>query len=237
MKYSHKHPPFWLDDISVLYDTDNLMEILPRKHFDLNRTLNAILRFSIYYACLVYLFNQNQSVFCIPLITVIVTIALYKINSNGSTSDENESDGINETSLDVKDTIHIDEKGKKTVESCNLPTKDNPFMNLNMYDIGNKDSYGACPTYNNTKLQKKIDKLFEESMFMDTNDIFKHNNSQNRFYTMPNTQPANDTDSFMKWLYLTPPTCKQNNPYACLDSLGRGGNKTPGTGSGQSVSS
>jgi hypothetical protein len=232
---NHKYPPFWLNDFSILFDTQSMTEFLPRNHYDLNRKLNALLRFSIYYACIVSLINQNKQIFFVPIITMIVTIFFYKTQTK---------DHIQAT-IDEEDTI-LDYKEERThlstkkdtpqklpeanpSESCVIPTKDNPFMNLNVYDI-NTSTKKACPSYNNRKIQKKIDTIFESGMYLDTTDLFKHNNSQNRFYTMPNTQPAADVDTFKKWLYLTPPTCKQNNPYACLDSLGRGGNKSAGTG-------
>ena len=60
---NHKYPPFWLNDFSILFDTQSMTEFLPRKHYDLNRKLNALLRFSIYYACIVYLINQNKQIF------------------------------------------------------------------------------------------------------------------------------------------------------------------------------
>ena len=34
--------------------------------------------------------------------------------------------------------------------------------------------------------------------------------SQRQFFTMPWTEIVNDRDSFQKWLYLSPETCKQN---------------------------
>jgi hypothetical protein len=226
MVYSQKKGNFWLDDISIIYDNKYLIEIIPRKHYDLNRKLNAIVRFTIYYSLIMYIVNKNVSVFCIPFICMISTIFIKKMSSNNADYDNDNLTQINT----LREVSHPDNTNKRKlteknrnentkISECNIPTQDNPFMNLNVFDIGNKKTYGACPSYNNPPLQKKINKLFEETMFMDTNDIFKHNNSQNRFYTMPNTEPANDTDSFMKWLYLTPPTCKENNSYACLDNI------------------
>jgi hypothetical protein len=230
---NHKYPPFWLNELSILYDTKSITEFLPRKHYDLNRKLNAVMRFSIYYACLVYLFNQNKQIFFVPIITMLVTLFFFKTRHKDHIQVTVDEDTVvdYQEKRQTKETIDKEVSEIKDTPSCVVPTKDNPFMNLNLYDI-NKQTKKACPSYNNRKLQTKIDTIFESGMYLDTTDIFKHNNSQNRFYTMPNTQPAADVDSFKKWLYLTPPTCKQNNPYACLDSLGRGGNKSAGTGSG-----
>ena len=49
--------PFWFNDISILFNKNYLLEIIPLNSFDFNRKLNSIVRFTIYYAILLYILN------------------------------------------------------------------------------------------------------------------------------------------------------------------------------------
>ena len=60
-----------------------------------------------------------------------------------------------------------------------------------------------------------VENNFEEDLYKDVNDIFGKNNSQRQYYTMPGNSVPNDRDTFMKWCYQTPPTCKEGNGLQC----------------------
>ena len=101
--------------------------------------------------------------------------------------------------------------------NCTKPTIENPFMNFTMTDYMNLDSAGkiydrpeACDP-NDPKIKKEIDKDFNNNLFKDTSDVFGKMNSQRNYYSMPSTQFVNDRESFQKWLYLSPKTCKEDN--------------------------
>ena len=73
---------FWYDDISILYNTNYLLEFIPYREFDFNRKLNAIIRLSIYYSIIAYILSSSKNVLCVPFITLIVTVFLYKNYKN-----------------------------------------------------------------------------------------------------------------------------------------------------------
>ena len=52
--------PFWSDKISILYDKNFLFEIIPKKEYNLNRKLNALLRFTVYYSLIVFLMDTKK---------------------------------------------------------------------------------------------------------------------------------------------------------------------------------
>ena len=54
------YTPFWYNQPNILYEKDNLFEIFPVKEYDMVRKLNAIMRFSIYYTVIVYLYNLKE---------------------------------------------------------------------------------------------------------------------------------------------------------------------------------
>ena len=68
--------PFWLNDISILFNKNYLLEILPLSSYDFNRKLNAVLRFTLYYGILLYLINNDKHVLCLPFVTIIITVYL-----------------------------------------------------------------------------------------------------------------------------------------------------------------
>ena len=55
--------PLWTEKLSILYEKKYIFEIIPNKEFDFNRKLNSLLRLSIYYSTLVYLFDNKKSNF------------------------------------------------------------------------------------------------------------------------------------------------------------------------------
>ena len=112
-------------------------------------------------------------------------------------------------------------------DNCRIPTKDNPFMNPQISDYNTKnDHLSSCTSYNNKGIQRVIEKEFNEDLYRDINDIFGKNNSQRQFYTVPGNSIPNDQDTFAKWLYATPKTCKEGNGLQCAANM-YGVNKGP----------
>lgn len=185
---------FWYNNISILYDKNYILEIIPNRDYDLNRKLNALVRLSIIYGIVSYLFTNNSEYMCIPFITLIATLFLYKYTAN--------KEGF---SLDFKNIYEkIPSVDVYDEDSCILPTKDNPFMNLNTYDYSRTDNVvrnKACKSYDNVKIQNMIESKFNQDLFLDSNDLFNRRNSQRQFYTMPNTSVPNNQDEFARSLY------------------------------------
>ena len=104
-------------------------------------------------------------------------------------------------------------------DDCKWPSKENPFGNLMLKDIGNPKSEKACSSYNNNLVRRDQEKYWLEGLYQSTDELYSKSNSQRQFYTMPNTQAANEQTEFAKWLYLTPPTCKEGNGLQCSANL------------------
>jgi hypothetical protein len=99
---------------------------------------------------------------------------------------------------------------------CKRTTVENPFMNPSVDEYNTKPNFEkACPI-DNQKIYNKISDNFHERLFQDCSDIYDKMSSQRQFYTVPNTSIPNDQDGFAKWLYSTPPTCKEGNGFACM---------------------
>jgi len=202
--------PLWITDIPILYEKKYLFEIIPLKDFDFNRKLNAILRFTIYYAVLVYvLYKQDPNVFFIPFVAGIISYVLN--NRFKQTMIEN-------AKVELFNNVGDDSTKEKSIEDlkegCRVPTKNNPFMNPAVTDYG-KPTKEGCSSYANKGIQQNIEKHFSKGLYRDVTDIFGKGNSQRQFFSVPGRDIRHDQGGFAKWLYGTPPTCKEGNGLQC----------------------
>ena len=207
--------PFWFKDITILYDKNYLLEIMPRKEYDFNRKLNAVVRFTIYYGILLYIFKRDKNILCLPFITVVITVYLHKTSKDDKQDDNfkglmNTKSGTNLSEIDMMiDEINTD--------VYRIPEIDNPMMNQNTFDL--YENKKAIPTYNNPGVKRKVEETLDSQVFKDSNDLFNRRNSQRQWYTMPNTEAMNRQTEFAKWCYMTPPTCKEGNGLQCANNL------------------
>tara|TARA_Y100000389_G_scaffold176648_1_gene188318 strand:+ start:274 stop:918 length:645 start_codon:yes stop_codon:yes gene_type:complete len=212
--------PLWTEKLSILYEKKYLFEIIPNKNFDFNRKLNSLLRLSIYYSIIVYLLDRKKSnMFYIPFVVGIITYIL---------SRKYKETFLNITNTNLMNDLKIGEDLVKDLDgSCKTPSKDNPFMNPEIYDYNTQNmETPACTSYNNKGLQNISENLFNETLYRDVNDIFGKNNSQRQFYTVPGNSIPNDQDTFSKWLYARPKSCKEGNGLQCAANM-YGVNKGP----------
>jgi hypothetical protein len=194
--------PLWIDNFDILYEKKYLFEIVPSKNFDFNRKLNSLLRLSIYYSIVVYMLNKNTKILLTPILVGAFTVIMGK-NLKKNIIDKAVVDLQNNTEKPLE-KIDID---------CRIPTENNPFMNPTVFGENNNKS--SCLSYNNKGIQRNIENNFNTNLNREASDIFGKNNSQRQFYTVPSKKYPNDQDAFKKWLYSTPPTCKEGNGLQC----------------------
>ena len=112
-----------------------------------------------------------------------------------------------------------EEEFQNKKEKIIKPSQDNPFMNINQNDyLNNPNRESASKLKNNIDsiLNNEIDKHFNYNLYKDVEDVFNRRNSQRQFYTTPVTTIPNEQTKFAKWLYKSPPTCKEGNGYGCI---------------------
>jgi len=208
------YSPFWYNNPKILVEQNYLFEIFPVKEYDMVRKLNAIMRFSIYYTIIVYLYNKNTNIFAIPLIVGIVTYFIFKNNS--SIQKENIMNNLKNDNT-LYEEIPVDVSTLSHNVGCQIPTKDNPFMNTPYFDIAaDKDLPKSCTSYDNKGIQRKIEKEFDKGLYKNYTDIFGKENSQRQFFSIPYRDGVPDQPAFAHWLYRTTDTCKEGNGLACL---------------------
>lgn len=207
--------PFWFKDISILYNKNYLLEIIPKKEYDFSRKLNAVVRFSIYYSILLYIFKRDTNILCFPFITIVITVFLHRTNRDETNDDAMKGlmSSKSNTSMEDIDMMIMDINKDVFRE----PDDDNPMMNQNYFDL--YENKKAVPTYNNPGMKRKVEETLDADVYKDSNDLFNRRNSQRQWYTMPNTEAMNKQTEFAKWCYMTPPTCKEGNGLQCANNL------------------
>lgn len=192
-----KSDDFWLEDPAVLFRNDNYTKIIPTKSMSRIESLNALTRFFCYVLVLLLLFSDKQNYQYVIITGLLIIVGLYYTQKKDTENEKHQK-------------ICRPDKCNQ-VEVCQRPTKDNPFMNVTMYDLmENKSRPHGC-SVTDKDIAKEIDGFFYDNLFTNVDDLFQRNSAQRQFYTTPSTTVPNDQTGFAKWLYNTPDTCKENN--------------------------
>jgi len=188
--------PFWFNDYSIIFNKDRLTEFFPANDMEYTEKLNAILRFSIYIAIILFVHNRNINVVFIPIVTGLITLYLYRYFRDEDTGKSLEELGIIE-------------------DQCIAPTKDNPFMNVLMSDYTEQPERPEACNIKKEDIKESAEENFNHNLYRDVSDVWNKTHSQRQFYTMPNTQIPNKQREFAEWLYKTDKTCKED-PKQCI---------------------
>ena len=183
----------WFTDFNLLFNKDNLINIIPTKEMSSGEKINSITRFALYFSLLLYLCTGNYLYFYIIIVTLVVTYVIYIFNNKES---------FNENGNNIsKNCVKRDK-----IENCKTPTDNNPLMNPLLGDDPQKNKE-ACDIKEN-KVLEKVDKTFCDRLYQNTSNIFSNRFNQHAFYTVPNTKVPGDQTKFAKWLYNTPVSCE-----------------------------
>jgi hypothetical protein len=179
---------FWYDNYAVLFQANRLIEFVPNKDMTVNEKLNALTRLALYLGILLCFTFSDSTYIYTTLVSMLLIFLIWrnKPQTGGS-------------------------------PRCPLqePTVQNPFMNVLMTDYVDNPQRRPAADVENPAIKAKMESDFSAGLYRDVDDIWDRNNSQRQYYTTPSTTIPNDADSFMKWCYSTPYTCKDNNTEMC----------------------
>lgn len=175
----------WIESPGILLTQSKLKEYIPKSDMSYVEKINAITRFVIYASVLLTILRRDLNMLLIPIFCMAVIYFLIKWGS---------------------DVPELSESFKNTAgENRQLPTTNNPFMNVLPGDKPTRLSASE----NSACTRKKIEENFDFNLYKNTNDVFGSENSNRQFYTMPNTSTPNKQTEFANWLYKSPNTCKE----------------------------
>lgn len=195
----------WFEDVRNFITADNYLIILPQSHMTKEEKLNSIMRFFLYFGCILAIIRGDSRYLFLPIVAAIVTIAINEFQKK-------ELQRV-ERYLQDKNLAIVDEA------VCVRPTLDNPFMNVLQTDYANAPNRPKACNVLNEKVQKNINDKFNARIFRDVSDVYNNMSSQREFYTMPNTMIPNDQEGFSEFLYGSGPTCKEGYGQQCYQNI------------------
>lgn len=211
IRYSNNTNDFWLNNIKILFQSDKLVDFFPTNDMSYNEKLNSIMRFGMYLSLILFLLKNNYLFFYIPIFLGVFTYFLHQQYLM-----QKQKNIRNREKFSQSD--NIDNKKRCKSKVCQLPSYNNPFMNVLLPDIKYRPRRpSACRM--NSNIKKDIEDKFDINLYKDISDIYGKSNSQRQYYTMPSTTIPNDQEKFSRWLYATPETCKEGNAEQCVANI------------------
>jgi len=228
---------FWFDNIKILFQYDKLDKFLPSIEMSYKQKINSFVRLGIYTGLILTILNKNYLYLYIPIGIMSFTYILYllnkinvnsmknieniknidtKINNDKSDDDKRTNDKSDD---DTENFINTELNNINPTGNCNIPvnsTKNNPFMNPSPF--APRDISSPISTFH-PHVKSEIETNFNTNLFKDANDIFNHSNGFRQFYTVPGNTFPNNRDTFMKWCYKRPKTCKEGNGSQCYKNV------------------
>lgn len=215
---------FWTNDLTILFNKEEIYQVWPTKQLSFNAKLNAISRLIIIMTILGFILTKKWNILIIGIVTLSIIYALYKLKKQ-QTADfliKKEGFSVQEPS-NLKDPVTL----KSILRSNFHPTnKKNPFGNVLLTDINDTpERLSAAPSFN-PDVYEDIDRAVKKQTQMlnpgiintnkqiygDLKDNYDLDNSMMQFYSMPNTRVANDQGAYANWLYANMPSGKSSGP-------------------------
>jgi hypothetical protein len=221
---------YWFLDVNVLFDVFKLTHISFASNIPYPEKINNLVRISIWVGVAASIVMRTYLLLWLPIIIMAITFVIYLMRVD-AVNEEIRKVGPNATIKDLPQVVKTRFEQFIDMNRCVKPTIENPFMNALNFDPRNRKP--ACQV-NSPQKMSEIEQLFNTGLYRSASDIFGKNNSQREFYVMPVTTFPNDQEGFAKWLYGTPPTCKEGNGAQCVANIMDTFNRrleTPGYGS------
>lgn len=176
---------FWYTEPNILFRQDTWYMFVPQPNMTVRASLNAVVRFSIYLAVLLFVTSRDPYyILLIPLVMVL-TVLLHRTFPEAKRI-------VTETF--ASGPIVSGYKG----EEKSLPTPDNPFMNPGLTDILDNPDRPPAAEITTVETRDKVNEAFAQTsnIYMDTTDMFNLIQSQRNFHAVP----TDDHEGFLKFL-------------------------------------
>lgn len=179
--------PFWGDSPNILLQTDRLVEFFPTADMTLPERMNAITRMVIYIALALAFYKSDLVPIHFGALVVGIIYGMWYL----------------QTVYTAPKTTSTTEHFNVIKTPCTLPTKENPFMNVMLFDDPNRPPACAGPG-----IEEMSENLLNSQLRDNPEDLFGRAANQRQFYTMPSTKNPNDREKFMNWLYKDEVNCR-----------------------------
>lgn len=192
----YRDPQRFLADTSVSH-------FFPSRDEPLVDQLNATMRFAVYLSLILFVIKRDPNMLFIGVAVGAVTYVVHE---------SRRSDDVG--SFERMKSLDLGQEPDGKV--CVKPTRDNPFMNVNVNQIRDFPNRPPACDPMRKKVKAQMEKEFDHDLYRDVDDVFGRNSSSRQFYTMPSTTIPNDSVGFAEWLYKPRGrTCKEGNGLQC----------------------
>ena len=227
--------PFWSNDITILFNKDDILQLWPTQQMIFEAKLNAVSRLVILLSLLGFIFTRNWNLLIIGVITLAIIFTLYKLRKQSIVSSlVKKKEGFSVSPTFPNDPSPASSKtttNPVTLETVlrsdfHPTTKKNPFGNVLLTDImDDPNRKAAAPSFNpdvydeiDSSVKKQTQMLnpgiinTNKQLYGDLYDNYELSNSMMRFYSTANTRVTNDANAYAKWLYGNMPSGKSSGP-------------------------
>jgi hypothetical protein len=174
----------WINNPAVLFSAQSWQKFVPTKDMDVPAALNSVVRFTVYFAVLLFVGTGKTSyLLSIPMV-LAVTVIFSKLFPT------------------PRDLIETFSTATKLQKKFTNPTAENPFMNVLLPEIvDNPDRADAAPI-SNKNVKKQVLKAFQQTsdIYMDTSDKFDQAQAMRTFHTLQSSTIPNNQDGFLQFL-------------------------------------
>ena len=163
---------FWYYEPNILFTQDTWSKFVPTADMPVSTALNAVVRFSIYLATLLFLSSMRPAYLLIIPLVMGVTIALNMMFPRARKIVESFGNGL------VVSGYVGDMETR--------PSDDNPFMNPHLTDILDNPNMPPAADVTRKDIRNEVNAAFAKTsnIYMDTTDIFEMVQAQRNFHTV-----------------------------------------------------
>jgi hypothetical protein len=171
----------WINDPSLLFSKDTWFKFVPMAYMDIPTSLNAVVRFTVYFSILMAIFDTKYLI-AIPVV-LILTILAEKVFPH------------------VR-TLEAFKSAASVLENFTRPSPENPFMNPLLTEIQDNPNRPDAAPVTSAKVKREMEKAFQHTsdIYMDTSDRFDMAQAMKTFHTLQSAKIPNDQDGFLKFL-------------------------------------
>ena len=164
--------PFWYYEPNILFTQDTWSKFVPTADMPVSTALNAVVRFSIYLATLLFLSSMRPAYLLIIPLVMGVTFALNMMFPRARRIVESFGNGL------VVSGYVGDMETR--------PTDDNPFMNPHLTDILDNPNMPPAADVTRKDIRDEVNAAFAKTsnIYMDTTDVFEMVQAQRNFHTV-----------------------------------------------------
>jgi hypothetical protein len=176
--------PFWINDPTVLFKREEMMDIWPAPLMSIEQKMNAISRIVILLSILGFLITKNVNILLTGAITLAIFVMMYKLQhqeeydaKNGGNKDSGSNDtgaGNSVKNSNDKKEGFVNSTFNEPTNTRNglkpimtIPTVANPMMNVLLTEIAYDPERNKAALAYNPKIEKEINHTTEVATVLD----------------------------------------------------------------------